>query len=161
VCLEAHVAMAALFKYFVGIAVILPAVITLSALNLGEIFVAIAAIGQAPVPATPRWNIERPKAEPDAPYVAQGSLSPIYPATPGKELLGKPVDTAMLAKKLQEPVIAKRIDVRQALQLHKVPRQIYAASEQDRNYPQQSLSYYAETRPLEPRTLVIFGHGIY
>ena len=160
-CLEAHVAMAALFKYFVGIAVILPAVITLSALNLGEIFVGIAAIGQAPVLATPRWNIERPKAEPDAPYVTQGSLSPIYPATPGKELLGKTVDTTTLAKKLQEPLIAKRIDVRQALQLHKVPPQIYAASEQDRNYPQQSLSYYAETRASQPRTLIIFGHGIY
>jgi hypothetical protein len=152
--------MAALFKYFVGIAVILPAVITLSAVNMGEIFVGIAAIAQAPATETPRWNIEHVKAEPDTPYVAQGSLSPIYPATPGKELLGKPVYTARLAKKLQEPVSAKRIDVRQALQLHEVPRQIYAASEQDRNYPQQSLSY-AETRPSQPRTLIIFGHGIY
>jgi hypothetical protein len=153
--------MAALFKYFMGIAVILPAVMVLSAWSMGEIFVGIAAITQAPVTETPKWNIERSKAEPDTQYAAQGSLSPIYPATPGKELLGKPVNTAIRVRnKFREPVSAKQIDVRQALQLHKVPRQIYAAGEQDRNYPQQSLSY-AETRPSQPRTLIIFGHGIY
>ena len=152
--------MAALFKYFVGIAVILPAVMILYAVNMGEMFVGIAATAQAPVIETPRWNIEPVKAEPDTPYAAHGSLSPIYPATPGKELLGRPVYTARLARKLQKPVSAKRIDVRQALQLHKVPRQIYAADGQDRNYPQQSLSY-AETRPSQPGTLIIFGHGIY
>jgi hypothetical protein len=73
-------------------------------------------------------------AEPDRRYVVHGSSGPIYPATPGKELFGKPVYT--------------------------VPLQIYAASEQDRNHLQQSLSY-AETRPSQPRTLIIFGHGIY
>jgi hypothetical protein len=152
--------MAALFKYFVGIAVILPAVIIFSAVNMGEIFVGIAAIAQAPAAETPRWNIEPRIAEVDTRYVAHGSLSPIYPATPGKELLGKPVYTTRLAKNLQKPLSAKRIDVRQALQLHRVPRQIYAAGEQDRNYPQQSLSY-AETRSSPPRTPIIFGHGIY
>jgi len=155
--------MAALFKYFVGIAVILPAVMVvtvLSAVNMGEIFVGFAAIAQAPVIETPRWNIEPRMAETDTRYVAHGSLSPIYPATPGKELLRKSVYTARLTKKLQEPMSVKRIDVRQALQLHKLPRQIYAAGEQDRNYPQQSLSY-AETRPSQPGTLIIFGHGIY
>ena len=129
--------MAALFKYFVGIAVILRAVMivmVLSAVNMGEIFVGIAAIAQAPATETPRWNIERLMAEPDRRYVVHGSLSPIYPASPGKELLGKPVYT--------------------------VPLQIYAASDQDRNYLQQSLSY-AETGPSQPRTLIIFGHGIY
>ena len=152
--------MATLFKYFVGFAVILPAVVILCAVNIGEMFVGFAGVAQAPAKGTPSWKIERLKAEPDTPYVAHGSLSPIYPATPGKELVGKSVYTARFAKKLQEPVSAKRIDVRQALQLHNVPRQIYAASEQDRNYPQQSLSY-AETRPSQPRTLIIFGHGIY
>ena len=99
--------MAALFKYFVGIAVILPAVMfvmVLSAVNMGEIFVNIAAIAQAPATETPRWNIERLMAEPDRRYDVHGSLSPIYPATPGKEPLGKPVYT--------------------------VPLQIYAAGEQ-------------------------------
>ena len=152
--------MAALFKYFVGIAVIVPAVMILYAANIGEIFVGIAAIGQAPVTATPRWNIEHPKAEPGTPYIAHGSLSPIYPATPGKELFGIPVYTARVAKKHKEPGSAKRIDVRQALQFHKVPRQIYSADLDDRNYPQQSFSY-AETRPSQPRTPIIFGHGIY
>ena len=152
--------MAALFKYFVAIAVIVPAVMILYAVNMGEMFVGIAAIAQAPATETPRWNIEPVKAEKDIPYVANGSLSPIYPATPGKELLKKPVYNARLAKKLQEPVSAKRIDVRQALQLHKLPRQIYATGDQDRNYSQQSLSF-AETRPSQSRTLIIFGHGIY
>ena len=129
--------MAALFKYFVGIAVILPVVMivmVLSAVNMGEIFVGIAAIAQAPATETPRWNIEPLMAEPDKRYVVHGLLSPVYPASPGKELLGKPVYT--------------------------VPLQIYAASEQDRNYLQRSLSY-AEPRPSQPRTLIIFGHGIY
>ena len=152
--------MAALLKYFVAIAVIVPAVMIVYAVNMGEMFAGIAAIAQAPATETPRWNIEPVKAETDTPYVANGSLSPIYPATPGKELLEKPVYNARLAKKLQEPVSARRIDVRQALQLHKLPRQIYATDGQDRNYPQQSLSF-AETRPSQPRTLIIFGHGIY
>ena len=153
--------MAALFKYFMGIAVILSAVmVILPAVVRDDIFVGLAADTEAPATQTPKWKVERQKAEPDTPYVAHGSLSPIYPATPGKELVGKPVYNARLAKKIQEPVSAKRIDVRQALQLHNVPRQIYAASEQDRNYPQQNLSY-AETRPSQPRTLNIFGHGIY
>jgi len=152
--------MAALFKYFVGTAVILLAVTILSALNMSKIFVGLAAVADSAATETPRWNIERLNKEPDAPYVAKGSLSPIYPASPGKELLGNPVNTAKLAKKRREPVSAKRIDVRQALQLHDVPRQIYAADEQDRNYPQQGLSF-AETRPSQPRAPIIFGHGIY
>ncbi len=152
--------MAALLKYFVAIAVIAPAVMILYAVSMGEMFVGIAAIAQAPATETPRWTIEPAKAETDTPYVANGSLSPIYPATPGKELLDKPVYNARLAKKLQEPVSTKRIGVRQALQLHKLPRQIYATDDQNRNYPQQSLSF-AETRPSQLRTLIIFGHGIY
>jgi hypothetical protein len=152
--------MAALFKYFVAIAVILPAVIIISAVTIGEIFVGIAAIAQAPAMETPRWNIEHVKEEPYTPHIARGSLSPIHPAIPGKELLKKPVYTARLGKKLHEPVRANRIVARQALQLHNVPRQISAAGEQARNYPQQSLSY-AQTQPSQPRSLINFGHGIY
>src|SRR5665213_1978365 len=146
--------MAALFKYLVSVAAIVSAVI------VGANFLGFVAVIQTPATTTPAWKIERLKPDPDTPFIAHGSLSPIYPATPGKELLGKPVNTARPAKKLQEPMSAKRIDVRQALQLHKVRRQISAAGEQSRNYPQQSLSY-AETRPSQPRTLSIFGHGIY
>ena len=65
--------MAALFKYFVGIAVILPAVIIFSAVNMSEMFVGIAAIAQAPAAETPRWNIEPRIAEVDTRYVAHGS----------------------------------------------------------------------------------------
>ncbi|MGB6916469.1 MAG: hypothetical protein WBE42_27520 [Pseudolabrys sp.] len=88
--------MAALFKYFVGIAAILPVVMfvmVLSAVNMGEMFVGIAAITQAPATETARWNIELLMAEPDRRYDVHGSLSPIYPATPGNEPLGKPVYT--------------------------------------------------------------------
>ena len=161
--LRGPIIVAAFFKYFVGIAVIVSAVMILYAANMGEILGGIAAIAQAPTTETPKWNIERQTAKSDAPYVAHGSLSPIYPATPGKELLGNPVYTAKLAKKHKEPGSAKRIDVRQALQLHHVPRQIYAASEQDGNYPQQSLSYTEAppSQPLQPRVPISFGHGIY
>ena len=156
--------MAALFEYFVGVAVILFPVmigVVLFAVNMGEKFVGFAAVAQAPATETPKWHVARLKADPDPPYVARGSLSPIYPAAPGKKLLGKPVNTAIqVPNKFREPASAKRIDVRQALQLHKLPRQIYGAGEQARNYPQQSLSY-AKMRPSRPRTLIIFGHGIY
>ena len=141
--------MAALLKYSMGIAVILPAVMFISAMTISEIFVGFVAVAQAPVTETPRWNIERLKAGPDAPNIALGSLSPIYPATPGKELLGTPVNTA----------IVKRIVIRQPLQLHRLPRQLYAEGDQDNNYPQRGLSYTAQPSP--PRTRIIFGHGIY
>jgi hypothetical protein len=97
--------MAALFKYFMGVAVILPAVIVLGAMNMNEIFVRVATVARAPAAEMPRWNIKRLKAEPDTPYLAKGSLSPIYPTFPGKELLGKPVYAAS----------AKRISIREAL----------------------------------------------
>jgi hypothetical protein len=155
--------MAALFKYVVGIAVIVPVVIILYAADMGEMFVGLVAAAQTPTTGTSKWNIERQKVESDAPYVAHRSLSPIYPATPGKELLGKPVYTARLAKKHKEPGSAKRIDVRQALKLYKVPRQIYSADLDDKNYPQQSLSYAEAPRsqPFQPRVPISFGHGIY
>ena len=46
--------MAALFKYFVGVAVILPAVMFISAMTISEIFVGFVAVAQAPVTETPR-----------------------------------------------------------------------------------------------------------
>jgi hypothetical protein len=158
--------MATLLKYFMGIAIILPATVILCAVNMGELFVGFSEVAQTPAKEAPSWKIERLKAEPDTPYVARGSLSPIYPATPGKEIFGKPIYTARLAKKLQLLVSTKRIDVRQALKLHNVLRQIYAEDEENRNFPQLSLSY-TEARPsqllrsLQPRMPIIFGHGIY
>jgi len=147
--------MAALFKYFLSVAVIVPAVIVVA------IFLGFAAVVETPATTTPAWKIERLKPEPNTPYIAQGSLSPIYPATPGKELLGKPMTVAVrVPKKLHEPVIAKRIDMRQALQTHKLPLQIYAAGEEDRNYSQQSYGY-ADERASQPRRMIVLGHGIY
>ena len=145
--------MAALFKYLVSVAAIVSAVI------VGAIFLGFVAVIQTPATTTPAWKIERLKPDPDTPFIAHGSLSPIYPATPGKELLGKPMAMAVRAPNtLHEAVTAKRIDMRQAL--HKLPRQIYAAGEERQNYSQQSYGYANEpaSRPL---SVIAFGHGIY
>ena len=156
--------MAALFKYLATVAGIV------SAIFVGAIFLGFAAVIEIPTTTTPAWKIERLKAEPaDTSYIAQGSLSPIYPATPGKELLGKPVWTVVRVAKHHEvasvkpvvkPVNAKRLDVRQALRTHKLPRQIYAAVERDRNYSQLSFGY-AEEPQAQPRTFKILAHGLY
>ena len=115
---------------------VVPAVIVVA------IFLGFAAVVETPATTTPAWKIERLKPEPNTPYIAQGSLSPIYPATPGKELLGKPMAMAVRAPNtLHEAVTAKRIDMRQALQIHKLPRQIYAAGEEHQSYSQQSYGY--------------------
>jgi hypothetical protein len=115
--------------------------------------VRIAAVEQDPASEMPRWNRERMKAQAEEPYIAKGSLSPIYPAAPGKELMGRPVYTAR----------TKDINARQPLQLQKFTRPIHLADEQDRNYPQQILGYTQE-RPsllLQRRMPVFFGRGIY
>jgi hypothetical protein len=146
--------MAALFKYLVSVAAIVSAVI------VGAIFLGFVAVIQTPATTTtPAWKIERLKPDPDTPFTAIGSLSPIYPATPGKELLGKPMAMAeRVPNTLHKPVTAKRIDMRQAL--HKLPRQIYAAGEERQNYSQQSYGY-ADEPASRPRSVIVFGHGIY
>ena len=145
--------MAALFKYLIGVAIILPAVIVLSALTMAEIFVGISAILPATANETARWNSERLKADAQTDYVGHGSLSPIYPARPGRELLEKPVRT----------VSAKRIHDREAVQLSIFPLQLYPEGARDRTFPQQSLSYMEAQRSksLKVRLPIIFGHGIY
>jgi hypothetical protein len=155
--------MAALFKYLAAVAVIGSAVI------VGVIFLGFTAIMETPTTTTPTWKIERLKADPDTPFIAQGSLSPIYPAAPGKELLGKFVQTGVQVAKHHEvanekpfvkPVNMKRLEVSQALRLHKLPRQIYAAVEHDRNYSQQSYGY-AEEPQAQSRRLNILAHDLY
>jgi hypothetical protein len=142
--------MVVLFRYFAGVAVILPVVMILSAITMSEIFLGFAAVERFPTTETPRWSIGRLKAEPDTQYIPRRSLSPIYPAIAGKELLGKSTYTASV----------KPLNTRQALQLHKLPPQLYARGEQNSNYLQQTLSY-TEARTLQPRTRIVFGHGIY
>jgi hypothetical protein len=144
--------MATLFKYLLGLAVVFLA-----------FFLSYEAdVDTTPAASTPLWKTARLTAEPKTPDIAAGSLSPIYPATPGKELLGKPVFIAVrVSQKHQEPAIRRPIgkSVQQALRTNKLPRQIYAASEPDR-YSQQSLGYAFEPQ-LQPRTSINFGHDIY
>jgi hypothetical protein len=147
--------MAALVKYLMSIAVIVTSVIFVA------IFLGFAAVVATPATTVPAWKIERQKPEPNTPYIGQGSLSPIYPATPGKELLGKPIAlAARVPNTLHKAVTAKRIATRQALQIHKLPRQIYVAGEEHQSYSKQSYGY-AEERVLQPRSVIVFGHGIY
>ena len=145
--------MAALFKYLIGVAVILPAVIAFSALTMAEIFVGISAIFSATANETARWNSARLRADALTDYVGHGSFSPIYPARPGRELLEKPIHT----------VSAKRIHDRETLQLAKFPVQLYPEGARDRTVPQQSLSYMEAQRSksLKVRLPIVFGHGIY
>ena len=81
--------MAALLKYFAGIAVILPVVMALFAVNMGEIFVGIAAIAQPPVTETPRWNIKRLRAEPNAAYIVHGIIKPDLSGNSRQRTFGK------------------------------------------------------------------------
>jgi hypothetical protein len=155
--------MAALIKYLATVAVIL------SAVFVGAIFLDFAAVIEIPTTTTPAWKIERLKTEPDTHYIAQGSLSPIYPATPGKELLGIPIQTVarvekrhevVSAKPVVKPVNAKRLDVSRVLRTHELPRQIYAAVEHERKYSQQSYGY-AEEPQARPRTFNFLAHDLY
>jgi hypothetical protein len=102
---------------------------------------------------TARWGSERLQADAQTDYAGHGSLSPIYPARPGRELFEKPVHT----------VSAKRINVREALQLERFPLQLYPEGARDGALPQQSLSYMEARRSksLKVRIPIIFGHGIY
>ena len=155
--------MAALFKYLATVAVIV------SAIFVGAIFLGSAAVIDIPTTTTPVWKIERLKVDLDTPYIGEGSLSPIYPATPGKDLLGKPAWTVVRVAKhhqvasvkpIVKPVNAKRLDVSQVARTHKLPRQIYATVEHDRNYSQNSYGYAEEPRA-QPRTFKILAHGLY
>jgi hypothetical protein len=155
--------MAALFKYLASVAVIVSAGI------VGAIFLGFAPVIEIPATTTSGWKLDRLKTEADTPYIAQGSLSPIYPATPGKELLGKPVQTVVRiakhhkvasAKPVVKTVNATRLNVSQMPRTHKLPRQIYAAVEHDKNYSQQSYGY-AEEPHAQSRTFNIRAHDLY
>jgi hypothetical protein len=141
--------MAVLFKYLAGVGAIISVVMVLSAMTMSKIIVVFSVVTTAPATATPRWNSERLSPE-VLEYVGLGSLSPIYPATPGKELFGKPAYAAS----------TKRIAVHQALQPHKLPLQLFPKGERDNNFPQQSLSY-TEMSSSAPRISIISRHEIY
>jgi hypothetical protein len=149
--------MTGLFKYIVSVATVISAVV------MGAIFLDSAAIVDTSLTVSPKWKIERLKVDPDLPYIAQGSLSPIYPATPGKELLRKPI--AVQPQTRHEPVSAKAISkdanatpvhFRQAHETPKLPRQIYATGEYSHLFA-TGLGYADGP----PRRLLILEHAIY
>jgi len=147
-----------LFKCLLGLAALFSG---LAALFTVPFLSNEASVDTTPAATTPQRKIARLTADPGTPEIPPGSLSPIYPATPGKELLGKPVIIAVrVPRKHQKPIIAKPIDkpVWQALRMNKLPRQIYAADEQARS--QQRLGYTFEPQS-QPRVSINFGHGIY
>jgi hypothetical protein len=81
-----------------------------------------ASVDTTPAASTPPWKTARLTADPKTPDIPAGSLSPIYPTTPGKELLGKPVFIAVrVSQKHREPAI-RRPSVQQALRTNKLPR---------------------------------------
>ena len=148
-------AMYAAFKYVVGVSA------AISIMALGAIFLGSAATVDTSPTLTPSWKIERLRVDPDLPHVAQGSLSPLYPATPGKELLGKPI--AMRAPARHAPVSEKPITktasatraLRQARVIPKLPPQLYMAD--DRTYFRRGLSYADD----QPRRTLMLSHDLY
>jgi hypothetical protein len=121
--------------------------------------------GTAAGTETPQWKIERLMRDPATPVLSAASLSPIYPATPGKDLLGKAVIVAVRApQKLQGPSVGKSAGkpVRLALHLNKLPRNFFTVSAQDKYQDQnsQQSSGYASEQRSRPE-LINFGHGIY
>lgn len=117
--------------------------------------------GTAASAATPQWKVERLARDPATPVLPAASLSPIYPATPGKELLGKAVIVAARAPQNHKDLsVGKSTEkpVRLALAVNKLPRKFFTMSSQDK-YSQQRLGFASElqSRP----ELINFGHGIY
>lgn len=155
--------MRGLFIYLLSVAVIVSAVL------MAAIFLGSVPTAETFAQTTSLSKIERVKAAAGTPYVAHGSLSPIYPATPGKELLGKPVQTVMhvtssrkieLPKSVFKPVGSKPFDVGQELRTPTLPRQIYTVADRDKEYSQQALGY-AQEPPPRSHVLDISAHGLY
>jgi hypothetical protein len=116
----------------------------------------------APDGNTPQSKIARLTADTQIVEISAGSLNPIYPAAPGKELLKKPVYNAVrVSRGHKEPSNDKLVNnpVRQALRANKLWRQIYASGGQE-EYSQQILGYASEPQT-QARAFVNFAHGIY
>ena len=152
--------MTALSKYLLGLAA--AASVVFSAY---QAFSDWMPAGSAAGAKTPQWKIERLARDPATPVLPAASLSPIYPATPGKELLGRAVIVAVRApQKHQGSLPGKSTEkpVRLALSLNKLPRNFFTVSAQNKyqdQYLQPRLGYASEQRS-RPE-LINFGHGIY
>jgi hypothetical protein len=148
--------MTPLSKYLLGLAA------AATALFSGyEAFSYWIPLETAPGTGTPQWKVERLAHDSATPVIPVASLSPIYPATPGKELLGKAVIVAIRApQKHKDSLVGKLMEkpVRLALPLNKLPRKFFMVSAQDK-YSQQRLGYGSE--PQSRAEFINFGHGIY
>jgi hypothetical protein len=110
---------------------------------------------------TPRWKAERLAPDPQIAQLPADAMSPIYPATPGKELLGKvPPAPRIVRERRQTASAVKPAEnpVRQAMRTNSLPRQIYAARAADD--PRQALDYAPEPQP-QSRRLINFAHEVY
>jgi len=148
--------MPGLLKYLMGVAAVLSVVIAISVVNITKVFVDVSTFAPTPAKEFPRWTSERLKGGVEGQYAGRGSLSPIYPAAPAKELLEGPTYA----------VNAKQTKIRQATRLRKLSPQTYPEN-QDLNYPLHSLSY-TETLRFPPlwskpqlHTRIISGRELY
>jgi len=146
--------MSPLSKYLLGLAAV--ASVFFSAYQAFSVWMPAERAAGA---QTPQWKIERLAHDPATPGLPAASLSPVYPATPGKELLGKAVIVAVHAQKIhQETGKSPKKSIRVALPLNKLPHNFFTVSAQDQS-SQQRLGYASEQRARpEP---INFGHGIY
>jgi hypothetical protein len=106
----------------------------------------------------PRWKAERLALDVQITQSSANAMSPIYPASPGKELLGKPIFVAARDRHQSKKAKTAESPARQAIRLIKLPRQIYATRMVDD--PRQAFAYAPERRA-QPRRLIDFAHEVY
>jgi hypothetical protein len=110
---------------------------------------------------TPQWKLERLARDPTSYLLPAASLTPIYPASPGKELLRKSVVVASgTTQRLLDSPRGKAAEkpVRSALILSQLPRKLLNLTPPEK-YSQQRMGYTAEATARLER--VSFGHGLY
>jgi hypothetical protein len=162
--------MEAMAKYIWSVAVLF-AVLGLAFTGSPRLLAAVTSHAErTDAPPTPEWKTERLAADPQTADLPAGALSPIYPATAGKELLDKPVPPVRVLRAHVQTAKRKPAEnlVRQAVRTDRLPRQIYAARTDDDaqdDDAQQAYAYAPEREPPPPRAqpprLINLAHGIY
>jgi hypothetical protein len=149
-------AMAPLSRYLLGLAAA-ATVIFVGSLTFSDWKPALSVAESE----TPQWKVERLARDPATPVLSAASLSPIYPASPGKELLARAVVVVAQPTKRHEWSSAAKTAVTSTpvtLATNKLPRKFINLSNQDK--VSQRLSYAPEPPPARIE-LVSFGHGLY
>jgi hypothetical protein len=149
--------MTLLSRYLLGLAAV--ATVLFTDYEAFSYWVPLATTQEA---GTPQWKVERLAHHPATAENSAASLSPIYPATPGKELLGKTVITAIRApQRHRHTVVGKLMEkpVRHALAFTQLPRNFFMTSRPD-TYSQQRMSYASEPQTELPM-LTNFEHSLY